>query len=374
MSCDQYNICGGCQYRDMSFEDYVQKKIQTFNKIIAKINQPQINQGSPIFIPDGQRRRASLSFEYRKKQLALGFNQKQTNQIVPVSTCALLTPGLNQILPQLHQLITDLCQVNVTQKNKKKLLTTNLSKGSIFVCEVDNGIDVVLTFDHPLTIEHRQIIFEFSEATSGIIRISHQAKDFAPTETIIEKTKPFITISGITVYVPASTFLQASKQAEQALIDLVTKYLGSSQGRVADLFCGVGTFSYPLCQNPNNSVWALDSSQQLLDGFRQTINKNMISNIRIEPRNLFKYPLTQEELAKVDIVVFDPPRAGAAAQVREIKTPVKVIAVSCNPNTFINDANQLIANGYHLEELTLVDQFTYSNHSELVALFTNQKN
>ena len=102
-----------------------------------------------------------------------------------------------------------------------------------------------------------------------------------------------------------------------------------------------------------------------------------IPNIKIVTRNLFKYPLDTEELKDIDVVVFDPPRAGAAAQAKVMSLmpidsrPQKIIAISCNPATFVNDANTLIQGGYKLQEVTMVDQFTYSNHSELVALFTN---
>lgn len=100
----------------------------------------------------------------------------------------------------------------------------------------------------------------------------------------------------------------------------------------------------------------------------------MIPNIEIQAKNLFKYPLDKLELKGFSAVVFDPPRAGAAAQVKKIAEmtdkPEKIIAVSCNPNTFVNDANTLISAGYKIDEITLVDQFIYSNHSELVALFT----
>ena len=154
------------------------------------------------------------------------------------------------------------------------------------------------------------------------------------------------------------------------------KYLGETNGKIADLFCGVGTFSYPLARNIKNKIIAIDSSERLLDGFRRSVNKNMISNIEIITKNLFKYPLDVKELQGFSAVVFDPPRAGAAAQVAELaalpqnERPEKIIAVSCNPGTFVNDANKLLESGYKLIEVTMVDQFVYSNHSELVALFT----
>ena len=91
-------------------------------------------------------------------------------------------------------------------------------------------------------------------------------------------------------------------------------------------------------------------------------------------KNLFKYPFDENELKDFDAILFDPPRAGAKAVCEKIALsnhkPDILVAVSCNPNTFVNDANTLISGGYKLKEVSMVDQFIYSNHSELVAFFT----
>ena len=70
-------------------------------------------------------------------------------------------------------------------------------------------------------------------------------------------------------------------------------------------------------------------------------------------------------------VVFDPPRAGAKAQSEMLaKTRVKrIVAVSCNPATFARDARTLVDGGYDLAAVTIVDQFIWSAHVELVAEF-----
>ena len=102
----------------------------------------------------------------------------------------------------------------------------------------------------------------------------------------------------------------------------------------------------------------------------------MLHNIEIEERNLFKYPLEEADLSDFDVVVFDPPRAGAISQVKEIANMSgrgkikKIVAVSCNPHSFVSDAKVLIEAGFTLKSITMVDQFVYSNHLELVALFT----
>lgn len=375
MECPYQEQCGGCAFRHLSLDEYKQNKINQVKKILSGLNSSDYHWQVPFFMADGQRRRASLAFKYKKGKLEFGFNQKQSNEIVDIENCLLLTPKINANLKFIRNLINELCAVKLPIRKKNKIIGyQNLQNGDVWLTEADNGLDVVLEFDAELNLDYRMIISEQGNQASDVIRISHRRKVDAKSETIIEKVKPYIDIAGYHVLIPAGTFLQAGKASEKAMVNLVQKYIGDDEGKIADLFCGVGTFSYPLSTNKNNQITAIDSSAELLEGFKQSVNANMIPNIKILAKNLFKYPLDEKELAEFDIIVFDPPRAGAEAQVKKIasasKQPQKIVAVSCNPHSFVRDANILLESGYHLQEITLIDQFTYSNHSELVALFT----
>jgi 23S rRNA (uracil1939-C5)-methyltransferase len=91
-------------------------------------------------------------------------------------------------------------------------------------------------------------------------------------------------------------------------------------------------------------------------------------------RDLEREPLKREEANRYDAIVFDPPRAGAAEQVKALasaKTPL-LVAVSCNPATFARDARILVDGGYRLDSVKVIDQFTWSHHVELVAGFVKR--
>jgi 23S rRNA (uracil1939-C5)-methyltransferase len=76
------------------------------------------------------------------------------------------------------------------------------------------------------------------------------------------------------------------------------------------------------------------------------------------------------DLKNFDGLCFDPPRAGAEQQCRELaKSRVqKIAAVSCNPSTLARDLRILIDGGYKLKSVTPIDQFLWSSHVEAVAL------
>ncbi len=70
-------------------------------------------------------------------------------------------------------------------------------------------------------------------------------------------------------------------------------------------------------------------------------------------------------------MVIDPPCSGAKTQTEHLaKSKLRrVVMVSCSPATFARDARILIDGGYALTRVTPVDQFLWSAHIELVALF-----
>lgn len=375
MGCSVSAKCGGCVLRHLSLQDYQKYKNEKLKKTLDF--EDNVYQ-KPVFIEDGKRRRAAFAFELKKNQLHFGFNENRSSEIVDLSECLMLTNQINQILKDLRSFLQKLCLIeDHTKKRKKKLECAHILKGDLLVLEAENGLDIVLETEQDLNLDHRYEIADFVETHLNIIRFSHRLKHSFEAEPIVQKAKPFIKIEDIDVFVSAGDFLQASKEGEQALTKTVKDYIGNTKGKMADLFCGIGTFSYVLSKISNTQVIAADLSKSLLKGLKETTDRHMITNISLKEKNLFLYPFEANELENFDVVLFDPPRAGAFKQVQEFckipleKRPKKIIAVSCHPETFKRDADLLISAGYNLEKITLVDQFVYSEHTELVALFTN---
>jgi 23S rRNA (uracil1939-C5)-methyltransferase len=370
--CD---ICGGCLFRNLSKEEYQKNKQDDFIRTISLIKNSTPIIEPTIFIEDGCRRRADMEFVFDKKKQILGFNEEKTHNIVNINECPMLTSSLNNLLPKLHSFLEEFCSVTINIKNKKKIETKKIQTGSLQMLEADNGFDFLLKIQEEPSLEHRMIVADFVNSQPEILRMSWQIKNLEP-ETIIEKVTPEIYISEYSIPLPQNVFLQASKNAETKMIEKVLDYIGDTTGKIADLFCGLGTFTYPLAKNKNNTVLSVDSSSLSTEGLKRAINKNQIHNIEVVNKNLFKYPLDASELKNVNALVIDPPRAGAHEQCIEISKipsenkPKKIVFISCNPKTFVYDAQILIDSGYSFDKVTLVDQFVYSKHQELIALFT----
>ena len=169
-------------------------------------------------------------------------------------------------------------------------------------------------------------------------------------------------------------FLQATASGQAVLTGLVLDALGPRVKKVADLFSGCGPLALAMASRA--SVHAVESEASALAGLDRSVRAaSGLKRITSERRDLFRRPLLPLELNAFDAVVFDPPRAGAEAQAKQLaasKVPL-VIGVACDAGTFARDAATLVAGGYRLERVTPVDQFRHAGHVEMVGVFRREK-
>jgi 23S rRNA (uracil1939-C5)-methyltransferase len=186
---------------------------------------------------------------------------------------------------------------------------------------------------------------------------------------VVERRPPHQPMGGARVVPPPAAFLQATAEGERALVDAVREACGGA-GRIADLFAGCGSFALPLAAA--SEVHAVEGEAAMLEALGAAARGARLGRVTTAARDLFRRPLLAAELARVEAVVIDPPRAGAEAQSRELarSAVARVAAVSCDPATFARDARLLVDGGFRLDWVQPVDQFRWSGHVELAAGFS----
>lgn len=343
--CRHARACGGCQLQHASNAFVAGWKQEVVATALAA--QGLTADFLPLVTsPPNSRRRATLSARRTKSGVLMGFHARASDTIAEIPDCQLLHPGLLAAFPGLQALV----QAGGSRTTELSLLVT-LTRG---------GPDVVVTGGKPLDAALRLDLARLVE-THSFARLTWDG------ETVALRDRPALTMGQATVVPPAGAFLQATTEGEAALLTAVRQALGP-QKRVVDLFSGVGTFTLPLAEAMEVHAVEGDAAMtRALDlAARNTPNLHRIST---ETRDLFRRPLEPDELLTFTAAVIDPPRAGAEAQTAALaqsKLPV-IAAVSCNPVTFARDAKTLIAAGYRLDWVQVVDQFRWSTHVELVA-------
>jgi len=349
--CRHFGICGGCMMQHAEHTSYLAWKRGLVEKAMLQRGLEMPVETPLLEIQPNTRRRASFAATRVGGMLAFGFHAPESAEIVSITECHVLTPSLVAQLPLLRALADAALATGQT--------------ATVTATESETGLDVLIQSTKPL--ERRRALME-AAAKAPVARLSWQ-QGRGEAEILAQHVAPRVTFGGVAVDLPAESFLQPSQAGETALAAAVAGYASGAKA-IADLYAGCGTFTFPLARI--GKVAAFEASKPAVAAILAATNRASLSGrITAQARNLDASPLPPEDLKKFDCVVFDPPRTGAKSQAEMlVRSKIKrAVAVSCNPASFARDTRILVDGGFRLTGLTIVDQFVWSAHVELVAAF-----
>ena len=348
--CPVFGQCGGCSLQHVADDALTAWKRDRLVTALSRAEFDTRLVAPLVSIPPGTRRRAAFAFTRLSKGLVIGFNERSSHRIVEIDPCLILMPQLLALLEPLRAVLSE-------------ILTTGKT-GDAVATLTDSGIDLVIQAEHELDLFAREKLASFADA-QDLARLSWQ------TEPVAHRRPAQVVMGGVSVDIPPGGFLQPSREGEAALVALVKEHL-PEQGALLDLYAGSGSFTFPLAQGAKGprAVTAVEGDAAAFAALGSAARRVGLPVTALH-RDIARQPLLAHELKPFAGLVFDPPRAGAAAQAELIAKagPPVVVAVSCNPATLARDAATLADGGYRLVVATPVDQFPWSAHLEAVAVF-----
>jgi 23S rRNA (uracil1939-C5)-methyltransferase len=351
--CPHFGTCGGCSLQHLTDDSYRAAKEAFVHDALAHRGiEAEI---APLArIAPGTRRRARLALTKAKDgTVRVGFHRRASHDIVDMETCLVLRPELFALLPALRELAGTILQGG--------------DEASALLTLADTGTDVLLDLPRRPDLAALESLAAFARA-NDLVRVAWRIGKDQPMPVVQQRPMQII-VAGVKVDLPPDGFLQASAEAENLLRELALDGIGNAE-RVADLYSGVGTFSFAFAAPTH--VHAVDGDKAAIAALQAAARRaGLGARLTAEVRDLEARPLSAEELARFNAVLFDPPFAGAKAQARELaRSNVKhIVAVSCNPASFARDTRALIDGGYRLRRVMPIDQFVWSAEIELVAWF-----
>lgn len=341
------DACGGCSLQHLADAPYHAFKRQlVVDALKSKGLEPPV--GELVTAAPHQRRRVVFSARQTEKELLLGFNRGESHTIISIVECPISSDGIIGRLSIIRKVAAALAQGAETFR--------------LTVTETLSGLDLAADGFRKIDDKQRRSVVETVLTLKGIARVSVNG------EILVEPQKPQLDFGGATVAPPPGGFTQATREAEEAMAALVAGHLGKAK-RVIDLFAGSGTFALRLARKAR--VHAVESDEKAIAALDHAARHAQgLKPVTVEKRDLFRRPMMPQELKVYDAVVFDPPRAGAEVQVKEMTRSgvKKIAAISCNPLTLARDLAILVEAGYRIVSVTPVDQFLWSTHVEAVAL------
>lgn len=354
--CAHFGDCGGCALQHWTPAPYLDWKVERIRTALARVRL-ETDILPPFVARPGSRRRVALHARQAGGRVILGFKTRRSWRVTPISECVIADSAIVSALSAL---------VDVAGP----FLEHPASAPTLHVTATLTGLDVDVTGverkSGGLSADARRRIAD-AAARADLARVT------MAREILYQLRLPAVRLDRVVVELPPGAFLQAVPAAESAISEFALEAAAGAR-TIADLYCGVGAFTFPLAGI--GSVLAADVSASAIAALARA--KGAVPGLKpisTHVRDLDRRPISAEDLADIDTVLFDPPRAGAEAQAREIarsRTP-RAIGVSCNPGTFARDARILADAGFRLLKVLPVDQFLWSPHIELAGLFSRDQ-
>jgi 23S rRNA (uracil1939-C5)-methyltransferase len=343
--CPHFGKCGGCQWQHLEYPQQLQVKEQILKEIFH--HRFPYTQNLPISmtacpIPYAYRSRARVQIRNSSSGTSVGFFRSGSHTVEAIEFCPLLRAPLNRALHSLRQSQSD---AGIRE--------------DVLECDIASSYEAGLWTATPVRDAGK------AKSTRPLL------KDKARGKEVVLKRK----VGGFLYRTAASVFFQANDFLISELVRLVRELAEGTQPDVAlDLFAGVGLFTLPL-SGIFKSVIAVENSLQASQFCRDNAWKAGIDNIQIVCADVAQWmgSTRPETLGKIDLILLDPPRAGAGTMVMEqIRTlsPQTILYVSCDPQTLSRDLSCMPCEEYRIDRIEGLDMFPQTYHFETVVRLT----
>jgi 23S rRNA (uracil1939-C5)-methyltransferase len=319
--CPYFGTCGGCHYQHAGYDYQVDQKVAILREVMRRVGKFEAPEHiRTITGPEWQYRNRS---QFHIRDGKLGYLKAGSHELVAIEKCPISSPRVNECIQALNRMLRD------------RRFPSFVTEIEVFTNETQTQLNVLQT--------SRPVAKSFF--------------DWASEEVPGYVSGP-ITYQGFRV--SYKSFFQVNRFLVDRLVDAAA---GDAQGATAlDLYAGVGLFSWPLAEQFER-VTAVESSGAAVADLLHNVPKAAAARASVD-----EYLATEAE--SPDFVLADPPRAGlgkhAVRHLLRLK-PKQINIVACDPATLARDLAPLLAGGYELRDLTLVDLFPQTYHLETIA-------
>ncbi|WP_239451694.1 class I SAM-dependent RNA methyltransferase [Elioraea rosea] len=355
--CQHAALCGGCSVQHMGEALYATWKAGLAAAALSRAGFPAVAMAPLARSAPGTRRRADLAIRLEGRHAIVGFHARGSGAVADIPGCLVLHPALREAAAALRAAAPRFAAL--------------LRDASAVMTLAREGVDLWLVSARVPDGPTRAALAAFArEARLARLNWSQPGHEAEPVAVL---APPTVRFGAASVPLPAGAFLQATEEGEAAIVSAVLAALADlpANARVADLYAGCGTLTFPLAERFR--VLAAEGEAASVAALKKGIGSAGLSGrIVAEARDLTTRPLSAAEQKGLAAVVLDPPRDGAAAQVAALASgPTRrIVYVSCNPNALARDARILHEAGFRLDGAVPIDQFLWSPHLECVASFS----
>ncbi len=377
--CRHFGLCGGCDLQHAAYPLQVAIKNAILQEQLLRsgvLTADDLEMVAPPLAspsPFGYRQRLRLQIDESGRW---GFFRSRSHELEVIEECLLVGPGINAILGKIP---SSSALLGLLRNGKELEVITSTGDGglvlSLLMRRKPRAADLQAAARVALELPEVQAVYLDCEGSSrlgpfpALSRLPNAGQhglvqlEFPPC--------PKRGLPGYTLIQEAGGFSQVNGEQNRRMLGQVLDWLdGKGVARAVDLFCGMGNFSIPLA----------------LAGIAMTGADLQRSAIRSAQRNATAAGLANCEFIQAsaeqaaaalvaagqgfDLIILDPPRRGCGEVVPLLAglNASLLLYVSCDPATLARDLVSLVAQGYRLERVGMVDMFPQTAHLESMVL------
>ncbi|MCA1629160.1 MAG: class I SAM-dependent RNA methyltransferase [Acidobacteria bacterium] len=330
--CPYFGRCGGCDFQQLAYEAQLAAKVEIIRDCLRRIARIAPPAEIPIApSPSVWRYRSRARWQHDTRNNHLGYYELASHRVIDVAECPVVVPELQETLSRLRASVVE--------------RSTDAEAAREFEAVAgDDGVSLSPPLAEEDTRERARVIAgeRYSFDASCFFQINHALLDALVREALREE----------------------GGGAEPE---------GGRGGSAVDLYCGVGLFTLPLARRFAR-VTGVEANPAATAYARRNLSDAGLANGRVETAPVGAWLARRAHgLAPVDLLLLDPPRAGAehgAVGGMLALRPRRIVYVSCDPATLARDLRELIAGGYLLDSVSAFDMFPQTHHVETVARLT----
>jgi|WetSurMetagenome_2_1015567.scaffolds.fasta_scaffold115653_2 23S rRNA (uracil1939-C5)-methyltransferase len=337
-ACPLYGICGGCNtmHIDISYQKELRMSILKDCFIRCNINIPSV---TAISGPD-------LCYRSRFQLTDGGFAMRGTNKIIPATSCPVAENAINNWFA-------------AVPPEKRMPGRTHLF-GSVYT------EDIVTSATLENKIEEKETV----QTTNSSRHKAHNKvkKHFSGTVPLPDCIA-HVNILDKKINFDVRGFFQSNLFVLEKALPAICETISGTN--VLDMYSGCGTFSVFLADHFDQLTLVEHNRDALVFAEQNIAGKKHSSYGMSGAKWVEQCSMTAP---RFDAVIIDPPRSGMEKEVCNYlckKTVPVIHSLSCNPATQARDVAYLVAAGYHLESLTLLDFYPQTSHIESLAVLTH---
>ncbi|MEG1256380.1 23S rRNA (uracil(1939)-C(5))-methyltransferase RlmD [Clostridium sp.] len=380
-ACENFGVCGGCSHGDLSMDTQLKFKEDQVKSLLDNKGIKDYEYLGIETSPDDYEYRNKMEFTFgdfeKGGELEIGMHAKNKSfAIISVNNCKIVDEDFRTILTAAinHFKEANLPYYRVLKHEgflRNLVVRKAINTGEILInivtttqVEYDFKAFEELLKGLKLKGEITGIIHTLNDSLSDVVQ-ADSIEVLYGREYIIEN------LLGLNFKINPFAFFQTNTKGAEKLYSIVRDFIGESADKVVfDLYCGTGTIGQIVAPKAKKVI-GIELIEEAVEAAKENAKMNGLNNcefiagdVAVTIKNVTEKP---------DIIILDPPRPGVHPVALDyvIKFGAKeIIYVSCNPKTLAVDLEVLVANGYKVEKVKVMDMFPHTPHVETVVKLT----